>query len=83
MKGREIDLYLLVLEKLRPCAVPALAGVDHSAISLRGLSANGEDAPADVAVERLVGGPSTFMDPAEERGPGDRAAEHHWRMMSA
>ena len=30
-----------------------------------------DDAPADVAVERLVErGPDMFMDPMEERGPG-------------
>ena len=73
------------LEKLRPSAVPVQPGVESPSflaarwVTLPGESIQSEvadDAPADVAVERLVEwGPDMFMDPMVERGARHRALE--------
>ena len=82
MKKLALDLYPWALEKLRPSAVPVQTGVESPIflaarrVTLSVQSFQSEvvdDAPADVAVERLVDrGPDMFMDPVEERGARDR-----------
>ena len=83
MKALGLDLYPWALEKLRPSAVPVQTGVESpSFLAARRLTLPVEsfqsevvdDAPADVAVEHLVGrGPDMFR--MEERGARDRALE--------
>ena len=85
MKALGLDLYPWALEKLRPSAVPVQTGVESpSFLAARRVTLPVEsfqsevagDAPADVAVERLVErGPDMFMDPMEERGSRERALE--------
>ena len=80
MKALGLDLYPWALEKLRPRAVPVQTGVDSpSFLAARRVTLSvpsfqsevADDAPAGVAVERLVErGPDMFMDPMEERCPG-------------
>ena len=82
MKELGLDLYPWALEKVRPRAVPVQTGVESpSFLAPRRVTVSGQsfqsevtdDAPADVAVERLVDrGPDMFMDPVEERGARDR-----------
>ena len=82
MKALGLDLCPWALEKLRPSAVPVQTGVESPSFSC---CASGDqsfqsevanDAPADVAVERLVErGPDMFLDQMEERGARDRALE--------
>ena len=85
MKALGLDLYPWALEKLRPSAVPVHTGVENPSflaarrvtLSVQSFQSEvADDAPADVAVERLVErGPDMFMDPMEERGARDRALE--------
>ena len=75
----------MALEKLRPSAVPVQTGVESPIffaarrVTLPVESFQSEaadDAPADVAVERLVErGPDMFMDQMGKRGTRDRALE--------
>ena len=81
MKALGLDLYPWALEKLRPSAVPEQTGVESPSfldarrvtLSVQSFQSEvADDAPADVAVERLVErGRGTFM----ERGARDRALE--------
>ena len=83
MKALGLDLYPWALEKLRPSAVPVQTGVESpNFLAARRVtlpvesfqSEVADDAPADVAVERLVErGPDMFR--MEERGARDRALE--------
>ena len=84
MKELGLDLYPWALEKQRPRAVPVQTGVESpSCLAARRVTLVksfqtevADDAPADVAVERLVErGPDMFMDPMEERGARERALE--------
>ena len=83
MKALGLDLYPWALEKLRQSAVPVQTGVESpNCLAARRVTLPVEsfqsevagDAPADVAVERLVErGPDMF--PMEETGARDRALE--------
>ena len=85
MKALGLDLYTWALEQLRPSAVPVQTGVESPIfLAARRVtppeesfqSEVADDAPADVAVVRLVErGPDMFMDPMEDRGARDRAFE--------
>ena len=76
MKALGLDLYPWALEEPRPSAVPVQTGVEsRSFFAARRVtlpvesfqSEVSDDAPADVAVERLVErGPDMLMDPMEE-----------------
>ena len=76
MKALGLDLYPWALEKLRPRAVPVQTGVESpSFLAARRVTLSvqyfrsgvADDAPVDVAVDRLVErGPDMFVDPAEE-----------------
>ena len=80
MKALGLDICPWALGKLRPSTVPVQTGVESpSFLAARRVtlpvasfqSEVADDAPADVAVERLVErGPDMFMDPMEERCPG-------------
>ena len=83
MKALGLDFYPWALEKLRPSVVPVQTGVESpSFLAARRVtlpvesfqSEVADDAPADVAVERLVErGPDMF--PRKKRGTRDRALE--------
>ena len=83
MKALGLDLYPWALEKLRPRAVPVLTGVESPSflaacrvtLSVQSFQSEvADDAPVDVAVDRLVErGPDMF--PMKERGARDRALE--------
>ena len=85
MKELGLDLYPWALEKLRPRAVPVQTGVESPSflaarrvtLSVQSFQSEvADDAPVDVAVERLVErGPDMFMDSREERGARERALE--------
>ena len=85
MKALGLDLYPWALEKLRPSAVPVQTGVESpNFLAARRVtlpvesfqSEVADDAPADVAVKRLVErGPDMFMDQMGERGTRNRALE--------
>ena len=85
MKALGLDLYPWALETLHPSAVPVQTGVESPSflaarrvtLSVQSFQSEvADDAPADVAVERLVErGPDMFMDPMEERGARGRALE--------
>ena len=85
MKALGLDLYPWALEKLHPSAVPLQTGVESPSflaarrvtLSVQSFKSEvADDAPADVAVERLVQrGPDMFMDPMEDRGARERALE--------
>ena len=85
MKALGLDLYPWALEKLRPSAVPVQTGRESpSFLAARRVtlpvesfqSKVADDAPADVAVERLVErGPDIFMDQMGKKGTRDRALE--------
>ena len=85
MKALDLDLYPWALEKLRPSAVPVQTGVESpSFLAARRVtlpvesfqSEVADDAPADVAVERLVErGPDMFMDLMEKGDARDLALE--------
>ena len=85
MKELGLDLYSWALEKLRASAVPVQTGVESpSFLAARRVnlpveyfqSEVADDAPADVAVERLVErGPDIIMDEMGKRGTRDRALE--------
>ena len=80
MKALGLDLYPWALEKLRPSAVVVQTGVESpNFLAARRVtlpvesfqSEVADDAPADVAVERLVErGPDKFMDQMGTRYPG-------------
>ena len=75
IKAIGLNLYPWALEKLRPSAVPEQTGVESPSfldarrvtLSVQSFQSEvADDAPADVAVERLVErGPDMFMDPME------------------
>ena len=85
MKALGLDLYPWALEKLRPSAVPVQTGVESpNFLAARRVtlpvesfqSEAADDAPADVAVERLVErGPDMFMNQMGKRGTRDTALE--------
>ena len=85
MKALGLDLYPWALEKLRPRAVPVQTGVESPSflaarrvtLSVQSFQSEvADDAPVDVAVERLIErGPDMFMDSREERGARERAHE--------
>ena len=85
MKALGLDLYPWALEEPRPSAVSVQTGVESQSflaarrvtLSIQSFQSKfADDAPADVAVERLVErGTDMFMDPMEERGARDRALE--------
>ena len=78
MKELVLHLYPWALENLRLRAVPVQNGVESPSflaarqvtLSVQSFQSEvADDAPGDVAVERLVErGPDMFMDPIEERG---------------
>ena len=80
MKALGLDLCPWALEKLRPSAVPEQTGVESPSflaarrvtLSVQSFQSEvADDAPADVAVERLVErGPDMFMDQMVREVPG-------------
>ena len=85
MKALALEIYPWALEKLRPSAVLVQTSVESpNFLAARRVtlpvesfqSEVADDAPADVAVKRLVErGPHMFMDQMGERGTRDRALE--------
>ena len=85
MKALGLDIYPWALENLGPSAVPVQTGVESLSflparrvtLSVQPFQSEVEDdAPTDVAVERLVErGGDMFLDPMGERGARDRALE--------
>ena len=78
MKALGLDLYPWALEKLpvqTGVETPSFLAARWVTLSVQSFQSEiADDAPADVAVERLVErGPDMFMDPMEERGARDRA----------
>ena len=85
-EGVRLDLYPGALEKLRSSAVPVQIGVESPSfvaacrvtLSVQSFQSEvSDDAPADVAVERLVErGPDMLVDPMEERSARELSLIH-------